>query len=88
MRTVHITSLNESMQSNLFFIGIFTGVVLKETLESQLTASGNIPAEDIPGVVKFLKTCLRLTPWKRPRAGDLVTDEWLEHAFACSCGGN
>ena len=61
-------------------------MVPKETLESQLTASGNIKAEDIPGIVKFLKTCLRLTSWKRPKAGDLVLDEWLEPALACSCG--
>ena len=79
---------NGSMQSNFifFFIGIFTGVVPKETLESQLIASGNIQAKDIPGIVKFLKTCLQLTSWKRPKAGDLMFDEWLVPAFACSCG--
>ena len=86
MRTVHVTSLNESMQSNCFPIGIFTGVVPKETLESQLTASGNIPAEDIPEIVEFLKTCLQLTYWKRPDARELMLDKWLVPAFACSCG--
>ena len=86
MRTVHVTSLNESMQSNCFPIGIFTGVVPKETLESQLTASGNIPEEDIPEIVEFLKTCLQLTYWKRPDARELMLDKWLVPAFACSCG--
>ena len=77
------------MKSNyFFFIGIFTRVVPKETLESQLIASGKIPKEDIPGIVKFLKTCLRLTPWKRPRAGDLELDDWLDPALGCSCGGH
>ena len=87
-----ITICQTSMESNLIvfsIIGIFTGVVpTNETLETLLTVSaGNkIPAEDIQGVVKFLKTCLRLTSWKRPIACDLMVDEWLKPASACSCG--
>ena len=57
-----------------------------ETLESQLTASGNIPAEDIPEIVRFLKSCLKLTKWERPGASGLKFDKWLKPAFACSCG--
>jgi len=89
MRTIlHDTLLNESMQSNFFPIGIFTGVVPKETFERQLTTSrsGNIPEEHIPETVKFLKTCLRLNPLDRPHTVDLIVDKWLEPAFACSCG--
>lgn len=88
MRTVHDASFERNKGILLFPIGIFTGVVpnLKKTLKSQLIASGNISEKDIPKTVEFLKTCLHLNPWKRPKAGDLIIEEWLEPAFACSCG--
>ena len=70
----------------LFPIGIFTRVVPKETLESQLAASGNIPAKEIPEIVKFIKICLLLNLSERPSAGDLTQNEWLVPGFACSCG--
>ena len=84
--TCHLNFERVNAIANRFPIGMFKGVVPNETLESQLTASGNIAAEDIPGIAKFLRTCLRLTSWKRPIAGDLKEDEWLKPAFACSCG--
>jgi len=70
----------------LFLIGIFKRVVPKETLENQLAASGNIPAKDIPEIVKFIKTCLLLNLSERPAAGDLIENKWLLPGFACSCG--
>jgi len=54
----------------------------KETLESQIISSGVVPADDIPGIVKFVQTCLAVDPASRPSADDLFVNEWVEPGFA------
>jgi len=65
-----------------FFIGSFKLKIPEETLESQISASGLVPTDDIPGVVKFVQKCLTINPAHRPSAVDFLDDEWMEPGFA------
>lgn len=60
-----------------FCLGIFKLETPNETLQSQISSSGAIQADDIPGVVKFIKACLTLNPADRPTPGDLFEHEWV-----------
>ena len=70
----------------LFCIGIFKLETPSETLESQISSSGTIPADDIPGVVKFIQACLTLNPSDRPTTDDLFRHEWVQPGFQCCAG--
>ena len=61
-----------------FCIGFFKLRVPEETLESQIISSGVVPADDIPGIVKFVQTCLAMDPADRPSPDDLYWNEWVE----------
>ena len=41
--------------------------------------------DEVPGALDFIKSCLRLDPKKRPKAGKCADHEWLSMANACSC---
>jgi serine/threonine protein kinase len=65
-----------------FCIGLFKLEIPEETLESQIIASrGAVPADDIPGIVKFVQTCLTMDPAKRPSPDDVFGNEWVEPGF-------
>jgi len=59
-------------ENALFKLGI-----PEETLENQISSSGVVPADDIPGIVKFIQTCLTLDPANRPSPDDLFENEWV-----------
>ena len=62
-------------------MGLFKLEIPEETLESQIIASGVVPASDILGIVKFIQTCLTLDPANRPSLDDLFKNEWVEPGF-------
>jgi hypothetical protein len=53
----------------------------EETLESQIIANGAVPADDIPGIVKFVQACLTIDPAKRPSLDDVFGNEWVKPGF-------
>ena len=59
-------------------IGIFKLGIPEETLENQLSSTGVVPADDIPGIVKFIQTCLTIDPTSRPTPDDLFRHEWVQ----------
>ncbi|KIM48539.1 hypothetical protein M413DRAFT_20917 [Hebeloma cylindrosporum] len=61
--------------------GLFKLRIPEETLESQIIASGVVQADDIPGLVKFVQTCLTLDPADRPSPEDLCDDVWVTPGF-------
>ena len=61
-----------------FCIGIFKFETPNETLQSQISSSGAIHADDIPGVVEFIQACLTLNPADRPTPDDLFLHEWVQ----------
>ena len=66
----------------LLLLGLFKLEIPEETLESQIIASGGaVPADDIPGIVKFVQTCLTMDPAKRPSPNDVFGNEWVEPGF-------
>ncbi|KIM48527.1 hypothetical protein M413DRAFT_20908 [Hebeloma cylindrosporum] len=58
--------------------GLFKPGIPKATLEGQIITSGVVPADDIPGLVKFVEKCLTLDPEDRPSPKDLLGKEWLK----------
>ena len=58
--------------------GIFKLGIPDETLEKQISSTGVVPADDIPGIVKFVQTCLTLDPTNRPTPDDLFRHEWVQ----------
>lgn len=59
-------------------LGAFKLEISDETLESQIGKSGVVPADDIPGIVKFIQACLTLDPATRPSPDDLFRGEWVQ----------
>ncbi len=59
-------------------LGSFKLGIPDETLESQIVTSGVVPADDIPGIVKFIQACLTLDPATRPSPDDLFRSEWVQ----------
>jgi len=79
MRMVCASYLTYFFQIADFCIGLFKLGIPKETLESQIIASGGaVPADDIPGIVKFIQTCLTVDPAKRPSVDDVFWNEWVK----------
>ena len=46
--------------------------------EDILYGRGTVQADDIPGVVTFMRRCVALDPASRPSALQLLNDKWLE----------
>ncbi|KIM48541.1 hypothetical protein M413DRAFT_20919 [Hebeloma cylindrosporum] len=61
--------------------GLFKLGIPEETLERQIIASGVVPVNDIPGLVKFVQTCLTLDPGARPSPEALCENEWVKPGF-------
>lgn len=66
--------------------GYFKHPIPDTSLEAEVRGAGNVPEEDIPGVVEFILECLSLHPEDRPSATDLVGHAWVKNGLACSCG--
>ncbi len=58
-------------------LGSFKLGIPGETLESRIVASGVVPADSIPGIIKFIQACLTLDPATRPSPDDLFRSEWV-----------
>jgi hypothetical protein len=81
MRTVR-TSYIFFFQIVYFYVGLFKLGIPEETLEGQIVASGVIPADDIPGIMKFVQTCLTtVDPANKSSLDDLFRNEWVEPGF-------
>jgi len=79
MRKVYTTYTSRCMCEIAYCrIGVFKLGIPEETLENQLSSTGVVPADDIPGIVKFIQTCLTIDPTNRPTPDDLFRHEWVQ----------